>query len=91
MIPTADNPPKFYAAPKINKPDMPLRPIVSNCGAIFYEVAKMITKILKPLVGPTQFHMSYPQELVDYLEDVSLQENEEMVSVDVMHSLRAYQ
>ena len=43
--------PKFYGLPKIHKPDTLLRPIVSSRGLVTYGVAKVLTKILKPLVG----------------------------------------
>ena len=32
--------PKFYGLPKIQKPDTPLRHIVSSCGLVTYSVAK---------------------------------------------------
>ena len=53
MYPTGCVPPKFYGLPKIQKPDTPLRPIVSCCGSVTYGVAKELAKILKPLVGHT--------------------------------------
>ena len=62
---------------------MPLRPIVSNCGSIFYEFAKYITSILKPLVGQTKFHMKNSEQLVKDLSQITIDDNEEMVSVDV--------
>ena len=43
--------PKFYGLPKIHKRDIPLRPSVSSRGSINYEVAKELSRILRPLVG----------------------------------------
>ena len=40
MYPTGCVPPKFYGLPKINKPDTPLRPIVSSCGSVTYGVGQ---------------------------------------------------
>ena len=43
--------PKFYGLPKIHKRDILLRPIVSSRCSINYEVAKELSRILRPLVG----------------------------------------
>ena len=42
--------PKFYGLPKIHKANTPLRQIVSSRSSVNYGVAKVLTKILKPLV-----------------------------------------
>ena len=36
LYPTGAGSPKFYGLPKIHKPGMPLRPIVSSIGAVTY-------------------------------------------------------
>ena len=51
MYPTGAVAPKFYGLPKINKRDIPLRPIVSSRSSINYEEAKELSRILRPLVG----------------------------------------
>ena len=51
MYPTGCVPPKFYGLPKILKTGNPLRPIVSSRGSVTYGVAKVLSKVLKPLVG----------------------------------------
>ena len=51
MYPTGAGSPKFYGLPKIHKPGIPLRPIVSSRGTVTYNSAKELAKILKPLVG----------------------------------------
>ena len=50
MYPTGCVPPKFYGLPKIHKTGNPHRPIVSSRGSVTYGVAKVISKVLKPLV-----------------------------------------
>ena len=57
MYPTGCVLPKFYGLPKINKTGNPLRPIVSSRGSVTYGVAKVLNKVLKPLVGksPTTY------------------------------------
>ena len=51
MYPRGCDVPKFYWLPKSHKPDIPLRPIMSSRGSVTYRVAKVLTKMLKPLVG----------------------------------------
>ena len=57
MYPTGCVPPKFYGLPKIHKTGNPLRPMISSRGSVTYGVAKVISKLLKPLVGkpPTTY------------------------------------
>ena len=50
MYPTGAVAPKFYRLPKIHKRYIPLRPIISSRGLINYEVAKELSRILRPLV-----------------------------------------
>ena len=51
MYPTGCVPPKFYRSPKIHKTGNPLRPIVSSWVSITYGVAKVLSKVIMPLVG----------------------------------------
>ena len=51
MYPTGAVASKFYGLPKIHKRDISLRTIVSIRGSINYEVAKELSRILRPLVG----------------------------------------
>ena len=57
MYPTGGVAPEFYGLPKIHKRDIPLRPIVSSRGSINYEVAKELSRILRPLVGKSPHHI----------------------------------
>ena len=41
LYPTGAGSPKFYGLPKIHKEGMPLRPIVSNIGAVTYATSKV--------------------------------------------------
>ena len=45
--------PLLYGLPKIHKPEVPLRPIVSFIGSPSYQLSKHLTHILSPLVGNT--------------------------------------
>ena len=53
LTPTAEIAPRFYGSPKIHKEGNPLRPIIDNVGTVFYNLAKFLTPILRPLIGNT--------------------------------------
>ena len=60
MYPTSCVLLKFYGLPKIHKTGNPLRPIVSIRGSVIYKVAKVLSKVFKPLVGKSpQPHTKY--------------------------------
>ena len=46
--------PKLYGLPKLHKPQIPMRPIVSFCGSPTYELSKYLTTILQPLTNESQ-------------------------------------
>ena len=75
--------PKFYGLPKIHKPDTPLRPIVSSCGSVTYDVAKELPKILKPLVGKSPHHINSTQDFVEQVRPTTLAPGECLNSYDV--------
>ena len=75
--------PKFYRLPKIHKPDTPLRPIMSRHGSVTYGVAKVLTKILKPLVDKSSHHIHSTQDFVEQANKVTLMPGECLSSYDV--------
>ena len=76
-------PPKLYGLSKIHKPDTPLRPLVSSCGAVTYGVAKVFVKILKPLVGKSPHHINSTHDIVEHTKHISLAPGECLSSYDV--------
>ena len=64
MCPTGCVPPKFYGLPKIHKTGNPLRPIVSIRGSVMYGVTKVLSKVLKPLVGKSPHHIQSTGDFV---------------------------
>ncbi|XP_054719035.1 uncharacterized protein LOC129228383, partial [Uloborus diversus] len=46
---------RFYALPKVHKPDIPLRPIVSNIGTASYKLAKYLVSIFSSLLVSNSF------------------------------------
>ena len=83
LYPTGAVSPKFYGLPKIHKPGIPLRPIISSIGTVTYNTAKELARILKPLVGLSKHHIHSTIDFVQQIKEVKLKEDESMVSYDV--------
>ena len=83
LYPTGAGSPKFYGLPEIHKERMPLRPIVSSIGAVTYSTSKEISRILKPLVGKSRYHIQNSQDFIQQIQCIQLQPNQCMVSFDV--------
>ena len=83
MYPTSCSPPMFYGLPKFHKTGNPLRPIVSSRGSVTYGVAKVISKVLKPLVGKYPHHTQSTGDFVSKVKRLTLQMGECLSSCDV--------
>ena len=49
---------------------------MSICGSVTYDVAKELTKILKPLVGKSQHHINSTHDFVEQVKQLSLEPGE---------------
>ena len=76
--------PRIYRLPKIHKPNVPLRPIVSFIGTATYQLAKILKQILVLLVGNTQYTVKNSSELVELISSIKLGKSESQVSFDVV-------
>ena len=76
-------PPKFYGLPKVHKTGNPLRPIVSSRGSVTYGVAKVLSKVLKPLVGKFAYQIQSTSDFVNRAKGLTLQLGECLTSYDV--------
>ena len=83
LYPTGAGSPKFYGLPKIHKEGVPLRPIVSSIGTVTYYTSKELSRILKPLVGSSPYHIQNSQDFIQQIQGIQLQPNQCMVSFDV--------
>ena len=83
LYPTTETPPKSYGLPKVHKPNMPLRPIVSSVGSITYDSAKCMAKVLSPLVGQTEHHVKNSKHFATVISDKTVNDDEILVSYDV--------
>ena len=83
MYPTHCTAPKFYGLPKIHKTGTPLRSIVSSRGTVTYGVAKIIAKVLKPLVGQSPHHIQSTSDFVSKIREVTFLPGEWLSSYNV--------
>ena len=56
---------------------------MSTIGSVTYDVAKHLTSILAPMVGTTEYHVKDSKDFVQFARDLSLADDETMVSFDV--------
>ena len=83
LYPTGAVSPKYYGLPKIHKPGVPLRPIISSRGSATYETAKESANIIKPLVGRSPHYVMNNKDFLENIKDIKLQPDECMMSFDV--------
>ena len=83
LYPTGAVSPKYYGLPKIHKPGVPLRPIISSRGSATYETAKELANIIKPLVGRSPHHVQNNKDFLENITDIKLQPYECIMSYDV--------
>ena len=83
LYPTGASSFKFYGLPKVHKQGLPLRPIVSSIGAVTYQTAKELSKILKPLVGKSPHHVHNNEEFLQHLKGIHLGPDEVIIPYDV--------
>ena len=76
--------PRFYGLPKIHKPGIPLRPIVSFVNSPTYAISGYLARILSPVVGNTDYTVKNSCEFADFTRDKTLNACEESVSFDVV-------
>ena len=83
LNPNNSKAPHMYGKPKIHKPDMPLRPIISNIGSPCHQLAKFLTGIISPLIGNTDSYVRNSKHFVTMIAPITIQPTEIMVSFDV--------
>ena len=57
--------------------------IVSSIGSVSYGVAKEVARIIKPLVGATEYHVNNSMEFTEEIKKMKLEEGECLTSYDV--------
>ena len=72
--------PLLYGLPKIHKPDVPLRPIVSFVQSPMYQLSEHLTHILSPLIGNTDSGVLNSVEFSSFICQKTVHEDEVLVS-----------
>ena len=76
--------PCIYGLPKVHKPNVPLRPIVSYYTSPTYFLSKFLAKLLTPLIGSTSSFVRNSRDFVSSVKSLTLEEDEVLVSFDVV-------
>ncbi|XP_065672126.1 uncharacterized protein LOC136089953 [Hydra vulgaris] len=69
-------PPLFYGLPKIHKPNIPLRPIVSACSGPTDNLSEYLTKFIQPLVESLPAYIKDSIHFLNMLQNIRLQSSE---------------
>ena len=75
--------PKLYGLPKLHKPGIPMRPIVSFCGYPTYQLSKYLTTILQPLTDKSRRKLQSTENFIDAIKTVQIPNDYKLVSFDV--------
>ena len=76
-------PPKLYGLPKLHKPGIPMRPIVSFCGSPTYQLSRHLTTILQPLTDKSRRKLQSTENFIDAIKTVQIPDDYKLVSFDV--------
>ena len=76
-------PPKLYGLPKLHKPNILMRPIVSFCGSPTYQLSKYLTTVLKPLTDESRHKLQSTENFIDAIKTVQVPDDYKLVSFDV--------
>ncbi|PNF41399.1 hypothetical protein B7P43_G14428 [Cryptotermes secundus] len=84
LRPQCSRTPRLYGLPKIHKPDVPLRPIISTIGSPTYRLAKHLASLLNSFTCDSPHHVRNSAEFVHTIKSLRLNPCDMMVSFDVV-------
>ena len=76
LRPTESQMPEIDGLPKIHKPDVPLRPIISCIPSPTYQLSKHITSFISPQAGHTSSHLKRSRHFKEMMESVHVESDE---------------
>eukprot|EP00061_Rhincodon_typus_P006333 g26874.t1 len=82
MKPKGTNTHQLYGLPKVHKPEVPLRSILSLPGTPPHRLAKVLHRRLKHLVNKLPHSIHSAQEFLNSIKDARIDDDEAMVSFD---------
>ena len=75
--------PRITGYPKIHKPNVPLRGVVSFIGSPYENISKALVPILRSLQGRTNHYVKNSRQLKEQLKEWTVQRDEILTSYDV--------
>ena len=75
--------PQLYGLPKIHKPEVPLRPIVSSIDSPMYNLTNFLTRTISPLSGKTSTFIKDSGDFVEKARSTRLEEGSILVSFNI--------
>ncbi|UYV74386.1 hypothetical protein LAZ67_11003346 [Cordylochernes scorpioides] len=75
--------PNFYGLPKIHKPNIPLRPIVSYAGSPLYPLTKFLSSVISPFQKQLPHTVPNPIVAVETIKTIQISNDSRMVSFDI--------
>ena len=73
LKPTGSQLPRIYGLPKIDEPDVPLRPIILCIGSLTHLLSKHITTLISPLAGHTSSHLKSSRHSTEMMESMHVE------------------
>lgn len=72
----------MYGLPKVHRPGIPLRPIISSIGTFCYNLAKFLVQIIQPLTF-NEYTLSNSSNFVNEISQLRVANTTTMASFDV--------
>jgi len=79
---SGSQPGRLYGLPKVHKPNIPLRPIISSIGTFNYNTAKFLVPIISPLTT-NQYTIENSTAFANEITSLDLEQPSTMASFDV--------
>ena len=74
---------KLYGLPKLHKPNIPMRPIVSFCGSPTYQLSKHLTNNREPLTDKSRHKLQSTDNFIDAIKTIQTPDDHKLVSFDI--------
>ncbi|XP_044753737.1 uncharacterized protein LOC123313092 [Coccinella septempunctata] len=76
--------PKIYGLPKLHKPNIPLRPIISYTQTPFYKLSKYLASGLSNVINKNPFYTKNSYELKQELDTLYVPDDQKLFSIDAV-------
>ena len=73
----------FYILPKLHKPKLGIRPIISNINHPTQNISKHLTRIIQPTAETAHTHIKNAHELTQILENITITQNTFILTADI--------